>query len=373
MAAEVPGFIEVRQPIDVPRVVEYLKTIGIPDFPGDNVRILQADSGMSNPTYLLWSSSGGRRLILRKQPPGDLLPGAHQIDREYRVMRALRDTKVPVPYVHVLCEDPSVVGRPFYIMDFVQGRVLDDETMLDEAEAYRTRIWDQLNEILAELHGLNFEALGLAKHGKVGGYAKRLLSTWARQFRLGIPALEQYQAVDPKHAGELLAASGRIEALIHTLERRVEAMPDSTRLVHGDFRLGNVIVHPTEPRVVAVLDWEISTLGHPLGDLAYVSFPLAFPKLAYGGRQLASMPSGTPSEAQFLAQYFRRAKMVPCSEEEWSFWRALDGFRRIAVGHGVYARAVAGNAGSSKALRFGPYTLALLEAVERAAHPAAKL
>lgn len=367
-ASEVPGFIPVRQAIDEQRLAGYLKGLGISGFSGDSVRVLQANSGMSNPTYLAWCPAdgrGARRLVVRKQPPGDLLPGAHQIEREYRVMRAVRDTKVPVPYCHHFCEDRSVLGTPFYVMDFCEGRVLEDEMLLALPEAHRAKIWDHMNEILAELHRLDFAALGLGQHGKHGGYAKRTLSTWARQLRLGEPQLREHQHKDAATAAAVLQSGPRIEELIRHLEAEVDTIPDCTRLVHGDFRLGNMILHPTEPRVVAVLDWEISTLGHPLLDLAYLSAPLITPTLNHVGPSLTSLPPGVPGERDFLSRYFSRTGVPPCSEKEWKFWRSLDAFRKIAISHGVYARGLAGNAGSSKALEFGQRVILLVAATER--------
>lgn len=367
--ASVPGFIPVRQPIDVPRVVEELVKASIPGFSGTDVQILQADNGMSNPTYLLWSAadgSQGRRLILRKQPPGELLPGAHQIDREYRVMHALRDTKVPVPRVHLLCEDSTVVGRPFYVMDFVEGRILHDEALPDFSPGDRGKLYSQLSEILADMHAIDVDAHGLASHGKRGNYAQRQMRTWSQQFRLGEPNTRKLKD-SHRDAPLVVAAGARMEELISLLEPLAKEMSDETCLAHGDFRIGNLILHPTEPRVVAVLDWEISTLGHPLGDLAYLAMPLAHPELMRtlagsqsGGAKL-ELPSGCPSEAEFLASYVRRRGGRGISDREWAFWKALTLFRSASIAHGVFTRALQGNAGSSQALNFGKTIPRLIE------------
>ena len=186
---KVPGFIPMRLEIDVMQAARYLESLNIPGWGMENIQIRQANNGMSNPTYCLWGSNKDKpkKVIIRKKPPGKLLPGAHQIEREYRIMKALANTKVPVPKVYALCEDENILGRAFYVMDYVEGRVFSDDKLPSMKPQERAAVYDHLNYILAEFHKIDFEAVGLSRHGKRGNYAARQLKTWGRQFRLGAP------------------------------------------------------------------------------------------------------------------------------------------------------------------------------------------
>ena len=255
---------------------------------GDDLEVLQFEGGQSNPTFLL--KSAGREYVLRKQPPGELLPSAHQVDREYRVMDALGATDVPVPRMIALCEDPAVLGTKFYVMEKVDGRVLTDLQLPDESKEERRAIYLDLVSVLAKLHAVAPAAVGLDSFGKPGNYYARQISRWSRQYEAS--KTEDIEAMD---------------RLLAWLPDRIPES-DETGVVHGDYRLGNVILHPTEPRIVAVLDWELSTLGHPLADLGYLCMDYHSP--GYEGQGLGSLPSltehGIPTEAEMLERYLRR-------------------------------------------------------------------
>ena len=281
-------------------------------------------------------------------------------------MKALQDTRVPVPRVHALCEDEKVLGQSFYVMDFCEGRVLDQEEVMALSPRERHAVYDDMNRILAEMHTLDHIALGLEKHGKRGNYAKRQLRTWSRQFRLGVPAIKKHMG-EHESTENVLEASEPMERLIAQLEAMAgSVVSDESCLVHGDFRPGNIILHPTEPSVHAVIDWEISTLGHPIADLAYLMLPWYGPRRfnAQDGTRSSDgngLPEGIVPEMEYLRQYCERSgRSNLVSQREWKFWKALTLFRIACISHGVYARGLAGNAGSDKALVHGDYFPACL-------------
>jgi aminoglycoside phosphotransferase (APT) family kinase protein len=302
----------------------------LPGYAGP-LSVQQFEGGQSNPTFLL--ETPGRRYVMRKKPPGKLLPSAHAVDREYRVLTALAGTEVPVPETYRLCEDESVVGTAFYLMQHVRGRVLTDPLLPGLAPAERHALYLNFAEAMAALHTVDYAAVGLAEFGRAGSYYARQLSRWSKQYKA--------------------SETERIEAMDRLLEWLPANIPaaDETAIVHGDFRLGNCIVHPSEPRVVAVLDWELSTLGHPLADLGYACMGY-HADTGHTGSFLGidHQATGIPTEAEFLAHYCRHAgrEAIP----DWTYHVAFALFRMAAIVQGVYKRGLDGNAASARAKTF---------------------
>ncbi len=294
------------------------------------LEVRQFQGGMSNPTFLL-SDREGRRWVMRKKPPGELLPSAHAVDREYRVITALRDSGVPVPRTFVLCEDASIIGTPFYVMEQVEGRVFLDPRLPELSPRERAHIYDSMNEALAALHSVDWRSAGLEGFGREGGYAERQIRRWAGQY-------------EATRTDDLPA----MEALMKWLPEHLPA-DDETTIVHGDYRLGNLVCHPEEPRVSAVLDWELSTLGHPLADLAYNCLPYRVPDIVRGDLvDVDFARTGIPSEAEYLDAYCRRTGREGLPE--WRFFLVLSLFRLAAITQGVYYRGLRGNASDPRAL-----------------------
>jgi aminoglycoside phosphotransferase (APT) family kinase protein len=283
--------------------------------------IKQFEGGQSNPTFLL--TSGDRRYVLRKKPPGTLLPTAHAIEREYRIYRALEDTDVPVPRAYLLCEDASIIGTAFYVMDYVKGRNFRDAGLRDFSPADRHAIYDDMNRVLAALHSVDYVAKGLTDYGKPGNYFERQIGRWTKQY-----------IAAKTHENEPM------NKLIEWLPQNVPA-DDITTIVHGDFQLYNLLYHPTEPRVVALIDWELSTLGHPMADLAYNC-------MKYHNAESNALGEGIPTEDEYIAMYCKRTgrERIP----GWNFYVAFGFFRLASIIQGVYKRGLQGNASSSAAV-----------------------
>ena len=318
----VQGLVEVREAhrFDVQALDRYLAQ-HLPGYAG-TPEIKQFEGGQSNPTFLM--TSGDRRYVLRKKPPGTLLPTAHMIEREYRVYRALEDTDVPVPKAHLLCEDASIIGTTFYVMDFVEGRNFRDVTLRDLSPADRRAVYDDMGRVLAALHSVDYKAKGLADYGKPGNYFERQIGRWTKQY-----VAAKTHDIEP------------MDRLMEWLPKNVPA-DDTTTIVHGDYQLYNLLYHPTEPRVVALLDWELSTLGHPMADLAYNC-------MKYHTHEAAALAeAGVPGEDEFIATYCKRAgrERIP----HWNFYVAFGFFRLASIVQGVYKRGLQGNASSSAAL-----------------------
>jgi aminoglycoside phosphotransferase (APT) family kinase protein len=337
----IPGLAEVREVhrFDVASLERYMRE-HVEGYKGP-LTVRQFRGGQSNPTYHL--SAGGREYVLRRKPPGKLLPSAHAVDREYRVITALADSGVPVPRTYALCEDPDVVGTPFYIMQYVRGRLLTDPRLPGVPPAERARIYDAMNEVLARLHLVDWRAVGLADFGRTGQYVARQIHRWTTQYRASetekIPSMER---------------------LIEWLPANIPA-DDTTTLVHGDYRLGNMLIHPTEPRVVAVLDWELSTLGHPLGDLAYNCMPYHLSGESMEGFQGGDFADlGIPTEDTYLAAYCRRTGRSKI--EDWDFYVGFAMFRLAAIAQGIMGRVIAGTANDPNARERGARARPLADA-----------
>jgi aminoglycoside phosphotransferase (APT) family kinase protein len=291
--------------------------------------------GQSNPTYAV-TVDGVPRFALRKKPGGKLLPSAHAVEREYRVTDALKDSAVPVARPLALCEDPEIIGTAFFVMEYVEGRNFWDARLPDMTPADRGAIYGEMNRVLAALHAIDPAAVGLAAFGASGGYFGRQIARWTKQYRA--------------------SETRPIEAM----DRLIEWLPandpglQETRIVHGDFRNDNLIFSQAEPRILAVLDWELSTLGHPLADLAQHVMVWRIPAKDYRGLADSDLAAlGIPSEADYLASYWQAAGGEPASTALWRFALAFAMFRNAAIRQGVFKRAVEGNASSASGTRHG--------------------
>ena len=295
----------------------------IADFKGP-ITVAQFKGGQSNPTYKV--TTPHRAYVLRRKPPGPLLQGAHAIEREAEVMSKLADAGFPAPRVYGLCTDESVIGSRFYVMEMVEGRIFWDCTIPGVPREERAALFDAMNDTIARLHRFDYAAVGLAEFGRTGNYFKRQLARWSRQYR------------DDRDAGR----EPELDRIIAWLE---DNMPSGgeTRLVHGDFRIDNMIFHPTEPRVLAVLDWELSTLGHPGADFTYHAMMYHMPSdIVAGLRGVAVDALGVPSEADYLQAYCRRTGRSAMPDYDYGL--AFNFFRLAAIFHGIKGRVIRGTA-----------------------------
>lgn len=314
------GAVRENQRLDEAALNEWFRA-NVED-PAEPLVLGQFNRGASNPTYLI--TAGQRRWVLRKKPPGQLLPSAHQVDREYRAMSALGSVGFPVPRMRAYCDDASVIGTAFYVMDFLEGRIFRDARLPGMAPAERAAIYDNLNDTLARLHKVDYAAIGLADFGRPGNYFQRQIDRW----------IKQYRGAETEHIPEM-------ERLIAELPAR---MPDSEEvsIAHGDYRLENVMFHPTEPRIIAVLDWELATLGHPLADIAYGCILYHSKSESWGTLDgIADLKAaGIPSEQEYVAAYCRRTGRD--SIPDFNVYLAFSMFRLASIGQGVFKRNLIG-------------------------------
>lgn len=343
------GASDAPAPFDVEALQTYLRG-SVGGF-GGPLRVARFGGGQSNPTFLL--SAGDTKYVLRKKPNGPLLPSAHAIEREYRVMSALRGSGVPTPPTLVLCEDPSVIGTPFYVMAHVEGRIFWDPTLPGLTREERAAIYDDMNRVIAMLHGLDVAAVGLADFGRTGNYLERQVARWSKQY--------------------LASQTQPIEAmlrLIDWLPRRLPP-PGAMALVHGDLRVDNMIFHPVEPRIVALLDWELSTLGDPLADFAYHMLTWILRADEFRGMAGADLAAlGIPGAPEYLKRYAERRGVGPIDPALWEYHLVYNLFRLAAILQGIAKRAEGGNAAAANARETGARAgliakIAWLRAVER--------
>ena len=289
------------------------------------LKVQQFEGGQSNPTFLLTTPSG--RYVLRKKPPGDLLPSAHAVEREYRLYKALEQTDVTVPKTYLLCEDSSILGTPFFIMEYLEGRVFKDSALSDESPEDRKDIYYDMIRVLAALHSVDYKEVGLETYGKPGNYFVRQTGRWTKQY--------------------LAAQTHDIPSMNSLIQWLHDNMleDDTTSIVHGDYQLYNMMFHETEPRCIAVLDWELSTLGNPMADLAYNS--MKYHEVINGKR--FEPTDGIPGESEIVELYCRLTGKQ--NIENWNFCLAFSFFRLASICQGVYKRGLDGNASSASALQ----------------------
>ncbi len=308
------------------------------------LKVTRIQGGQSNPTYIL--EAGEQRYVLRRKPSGPLLPSAHAIEREYRVMRSLEGTQVPVPQARALCEDVAVIGSTFYIMDFVEGRIFDDQTLPELSKSERRAAYAELNRVMAALHQIDYKSIGLEDYGREGRYVERQIERWTRQYRA--------------------SETERIDAMEQLIQWLPTSIPQqlSTTVVHGDYRLDNVVFHPTEWRIIAVLDWELSTLGDPLVDFAYhcMTWHLELgTHRTLAGVDLEQL--GIPNEREYVRMY---GKHLGSESKDgiarWNFYLAFNMFRLAAIQQGVARRALDGNAANDNAKHVAARVVATAEA-----------
>ncbi len=326
---------DVSNHLDLKAVDRYLRE-NLEDYEGP-VRATKFAVGQSNPTFLLETPS--KKYVLRRKPPGVLLKSAHAVDREFRVQKALANSRVPVPRMYTLCEDDEVIGSAFYVMEHLDGRNFDEPSMKGETNETRAAVIDEMNRVLAELHSVDIDAVGLSEYGPPGNYFERQIGRWTKQYRASETAKIQ-----------------QMDELIHALEVNMPADDGQRTLVHGDYRIDNMMFEKNGTRCLGILDWELSTIGHPYADLAAVIMQWQMPP-GKDGRGLAGIDRqslGLPSDQEFIASYRKRRGLPEI--ENFGFYLAFNFFRMAAIIQGVYKRALDGNASNpERAKMLGQY------------------
>ena len=328
-----------RHRFDVTSLERYLRE-HVEGFPG-KLDVEQFKGGQSNPTFML--KAGERRYVLRRKPPGKLLPSAHAVDREYRVITALHASGFPVAKTYCLCEDDTIIGTAFYVMDYVAGRVLWEPSLPDMRKEQRGAYFDELNRVVALLHSVDYAAIGLGDYGKPGSYIERQINRWIKQYRA--------------------SETERIEAMENLIAWLPGNIPrgDETTIVHGDYRMDNVMFHPTEPKILAVLDWELSTLGHPLADFSYHCMTWRLTPGQFRGMMGIDFQAlGIPTEQEYVAAYCRRTGRDHIAN--WDFYMAYNMFRLAGILQGIMGRVNDGTAASAHALEQGKRARPMAEA-----------
>lgn len=318
--------------LNEPALREHLRA-HLPEVVGP-IAIEPLSGGQSNPTFRL--RCGGQTFVLRKQPEGVLLPSAHAIDREYRAITALGRTDLPVPRTFCYCDDREVIGTPFFVMEFAEGRHFWDPALPELGPGERGALWDDINSVIAKLHNVDYAAIGLADYGKPGNYFERQIGRWSKQYRAS--ETERIESMD---------------RLIDWLPRNIIA-DDADSIVHGDFRLDNLIIHPVEPRVIAVLDWELSTLGHPLADFSYHAMVWRLTQEQFrgmAGKDLTAL--GVPTERQYVRAYCRRTGRDDIDADDWEFCVVFSLFRLAAIMQGIAKRVLTGTSADAGAAQVG--------------------
>ena len=331
---------------DVAALTAWLER-NLPGFRGP-LTVEMFKGGQSNPTYKLVTPQRSYVMRSKPGPVAKLLPSAHAVEREFAVMTGLAGTDVPVPRMYCLCEDESVIGRAFYIMEFMPGRVLWDQALPGLETAQRGAIYDEMNRVIAALHTVKFAERGLASYGKPGNYFERQIGRWTKQYKASTDG-----------AGPMSQPIPQMEQLVDWLPAHIPpAARDASQvaIVHGDFRLDNLVFHPTEPRVIAVLDWELSTLGHPLADFSYHCMAWHIPHGAFRGIGGLDLPAlGIPVEDDYMRRYCDRTGLSTVADlkADWNFYMAYNMFRIAAILQGIAKRVEAGTASSAQAVASG--------------------